>query len=316
MKRSIQLILAAATVAVGIAPMTAIAAYPERPVTVIIPYKPGGSTDTTLRLIAQVLEKELGQKILLKNTSGAAGATGMAEAFRSKPDGYTLGTYNTNTEIVQATGNAEFDSEDMVPVALFGDGYLTVTAKGDGPYMNLADVKKAALAKPNTVSVAMGRGTLAQFGAVLLAERLGAPLKIVNVGNGAKKKAAVLGGHEDTLLEPAASLVDLHNAKKLRILAIFAPNRVDFLPNVPTAKEQGVDLVASQVLGLFAPKGTPADRVKVIADAVSKVPEHKEIYARLMKFGLVWNFKAGDDFRAFMRENKKMMFSVKEKAGF
>ncbi len=315
MKCVFQSMLVATVLAVGTVPAIA-TAFPDRTITIIIPYSPGGSTDTTVRLIAQVLEKELGQNILIKNTTGAAGAIGMSEAFRSKPDGYTLGIYNTNTEIVQATGNAEFNSADMTPVALFGDSYLTVTARGDGPYRNLADLKDAALAKPDTVSVAMGRGTLAQFGAVLLAERMGAPLKIVNVGGGAKKKAAVLGGHEDTLIEPAASLVDLHKAKKLRILAIFAPTRVDYLPDVPTAKEQGVDLVASQVLGLFAPKGTPADRVKVIADAVAKTPQYKDVFERLGNLGLVWNFKSDKDFRAFMNSNREMVFSVKEKAGF
>lgn len=291
-------------------------AYPEAAITIIVPYSPGGSTDTQVRLIAQVLEEELGQSIIIKNTTGAGGAIGMAEAAASEADGYTLGIYNTNTEVLQATGNAEFQSEDLVPVALFGEGYLTVAAKGDGDLASLQDVKDAAAAKPGEISVAMGRGSLAQFVAVLLEERLGEDLELVNVGGGAQKKAAVLGGHEDTLIEPAASLVELHDAGELKILALFAPERSAELPDVPTAKEQGVDLVAAQALGLFAPPGTPDDRVQIVADAVKAVENDQEVFNRLKALGLEWNYKAGDDYRQYMQDLRELVFSVKEKAGY
>lgn len=294
----------------------AVAAFPEKPVTIIIPYSPGGSTDNQVRMIAAVMEKKLGEQIIIKNTTGAGGSVGMAEAARAAPDGYTLGVYNTNTEVLQATGNAEFSSMDFVPVALFGKGYLTVTAKGDGPYQSIADFKAAAAKTPGSLSVAMGRGSLAQFTAVLFEDRLGEKLKLVNVGGGAKKKAAVLGGHEDVLIEPAASLFDMHKGGKLKILALFAPERLDSLPDVPTAQEQGVDLVAAQALGLFAPKGTPADRVKVLADAVKGVESDAETAGRLKSLGMVWDYKTGEDFRAYMNELRELVFSVKEKAGY
>jgi tripartite-type tricarboxylate transporter receptor subunit TctC len=292
------------------------AAYPEQTVTIIVPYSPGGSTDTQVRLIAEVLEEQLGQNIIIKNTTGAGGAIGMAEAASAEPDGYTLGIYNTNAEVLQATGSAEFQSADLVPVALFGEGYLTVAAKGDSQFESLQDVKEAAATNPGEISVAMGRGTLAQFVAVLLEERLGEDLALVNVGSGAQKKAAVLGGHEDTLIEPAASLVDLHDAGELRILALFAPERSDDLPDVPTAKEQGVDLVAAQALGLFAPEGTPEEAVRVLADAVKAVEDDPEVFGRLQELGLEWNYKAGEDYRRYMQDLRELVFSVKESAGY
>jgi len=321
MRKLSRRVLAATLAAAGIAALMAggapaQAAYPEQPVTIIVPYSPGGSTDTQVRLIAEVLEDELGQSIVIRNTTGAGGAIGMAEAADAEPDGYTLGIYNTNTEVLQATGNAEFRSEDLVPVALFGQGYLTVAARGDGAFKSLRDVKEAAAASPGEVSVAMGRGSLAQFVAVLLEERLGEDLALVNVGSGAQKKAAVLGGHEDTLIEPAASLVDLHEAGELRILALFAPERSEELPDVPTAKEQGVDLVAAQALGLFAPPGTPADRVQVLAAAVKAVEDNPEVFNRLKELGLEWNYRAGDDYRQYMQDLRELVFSVKEKAGY
>ena len=278
------------------------AEFPEKPVTVIVPYSPGGSTDVLVRLTAKHLEPILGQPIVIKNIDGAGGALGMLETTQAKPDGYTLGMYLTNTEVAMATGVAAFGSGDLKPVALIGDMYLTITGKGDGPYQSLADLKSAAQEQPGEVGVAMGQGMLAHFAAAMVEEALEEDLKLVNVGGGAQKKAAVMGGHVETMAEPTPGVLAQHNAGELKMIAVLAPERLPFLPDVPTAREQGFDIVSIQTNGFFAPAGTPDERVQVIADAVKQLEDDEAYQQRLEEQNLVWNYKGPEEFAAYMEE--------------
>lgn len=269
----------------------ALAQFPEKPVTVIVPYSPGGSTDVLVRLTAKHLEPILGQTIVIKNISGAGGSLGMFEATQGRPDGYTLGMYLTNSEIAMATGVAAFGADDMVPVALLGEMYLTIVSKGDGPYKNVADVKSAAENDPGEISIGMGQGTLSHFAAGMFENATGADFKLVNAGGGAEKKAAVMGGHLDTMAEPTLGVQGAYKAGELNILAVLAPERLKPLPDVPTAREQGYDIVSVQANGFFAPKGTPEDRIQIIADAVEKLSGDQEYQDRLEELSFVWNYK-------------------------
>lgn len=201
-----------------------------------------------------------------------------------------------------ATGVASFKPSDLQPVALLGDMYLTVTAKGGGPYDNLAEMQAAAQKNPGQVSIAMGQGMLAHFAAAMVEEGMGVDLKLVNVGGGAKKRAAVIGGHADTMAEPTPGVQAMHKAGQLHILAVLAPERLPFLPDIPTAKEQGFDITSIQTNGFFAPKGTPSDRVKKFADAVGKLSNDSAYQDKLKQLNLVWNYMGPDDMKNYMKD--------------
>lgn len=291
------------------------AAFPEKAVKIIVPYAPGGSTDVLVRITAKHLEPLLGQSIVIVNIEGAGGSVGMLEATRAKADGYTLGMYLTNSEVAMATGVAAFKLEDMVPVALLGDMYLAITVKGNGPYKSLKDMKADAEKRPGQVSVAMGQGMLAHFAAAMVEDGMGADLKLVNVGGGAKKIAAVMGGHVDTMAEPTPGVLGMHQSGDLRVIAVLAPERLSFLPNVATAKEQGIDVVSIQTNGFFAPKGTPQDRIDVIAEAISKLSGDVAYQKRLKELNLVWNYKSPKEFGSYMKELHANIQKTAEKMG-
>lgn len=297
-----------------------IADYPEKPIKIIVPYSPGGTTDVLVRLTAKYLEEAIGQTIIVVNIKGAGGAVGMLEAARAKPDGYTIGIYLTNTEVAMATGVAAFSPEDIVPTALMGDLYLTITGKGDTPLATLGDLKKAASEKPGEIGIAMGQGTLAHFAAVQLEDAIGEDLHLVNVGGGAQKKAAVLGGHVDTLMEPTPGVLAQHNAGELKIISVLAPERLPFLPDVPTAREQGFDVVSIQTMGLFVPKGTPEDRIEKISVALEKLGAIEAYQKRLKEINLIWNYKSTeelaeyvDDLRATIQKTEKIIRETQAK---
>lgn len=294
----------------------ALAEYPEKPVKIIVPYPPGGATDVFTRVAAQYLEAELGQPIVIVNMKGAGGAVGMLEAMNSRPDGYTVGMYFTNTEVTQAVGVAAFTNDDFDPACHLGDIYLTLTAKGDGPYQTFEDYREAALATPGEVSVAMGVGSLAQFAAGMMADEMGVELKQVNAGGGAEKKAAVLGGHVDALIEPTPGVVGPHKDGSLRILAVFSPERLGFAPDLPTGKELGVDLVLSQANGFFFPNGTPAEAVDTFCSALGSLGQNAEFQAKMDEMNLIWNFMEGEEYEAFVAQNHEEIMAVGKKLGY
>lgn len=302
MIRKILSIATIGLVAAGVLAGSAMAEFPEKPVTIIVPYAPGGATDVLVRITAMYLEPILGQTVIIKNISGAGGSLGMFEATQARADGYTLGMYLTNTEIAMATGTAAFTSSQIVPVALLGEMYLTVASKSGGNYETLADLKAAAESKPGEISIGMGQGTLANFAAGMVESAMGVDFKLVNVGGGAKKKAAVLGGHVDTMVEPTLGVQGAYKGGDLNILAVLAPDRVKSLPEVPTAREQGFDIVSVQANGFFVPKGTPAEVIKIIADAVEKLSYNEEYQKRLQDLSFVWRFEGPEAFGAYMND--------------
>ena len=301
-----------------LAPIAAVAAsgYPEKPIRLIIPYKPGGGSDVIMRLTSTYLEKHLGTKIVVKNVSGAGGSIGWTEASRAKPDGYTI-TQLTNAMLVKtAIGASKVSVSDFEPVANVGYVALSVSAKGDGPYKSMGDYKAAALSKPGNVGLAMGVGTPAQFVAAQVERATKTDLKLVNAGGGAQKKAAVLGGHVDALIEPVAGVAALHDSGELRILAVLSPKRLAFLPNVPTAMEQGVDLVFRLFYGFGVPKGVPQDRKDILAKAVAKLGNDKEYQAALRKIRFDWGYLPGDALADLIKKEVELTESLAKSLGF
>lgn len=290
--------------------------FPGKPVRLVVPYVAGGATDVLFRNVAQSLEGALGQPVVIANIAGAGGAVGTLEAATAAPDGYTLGVYQTITEIAQAVGTASFSDDDLKPVALIGDLYLSVIVTGDSEFNSLQDIAAAAKANPGEVSVAVGAAELSQFAAVMLEKALGEDIKIENVGSGAQKRAALLGGHVDAFIEPTSSVLAQHRSGELKVLATLSPERLETTQDIATAREQGVDLVVSLTNGLFAPIDTPDDRVAILADAVEEALQNEEFVKRADELGLDIRFMRGAEFQAHMEETRASIFETAKELGF
>ena len=159
-------------------------------------------------------------------------------------------------------------------------------------------------------------GATAQFVAAMLEDGLGVDLKLVNAGDGAQKKAAVLGGHVEALIDPTSSLVAMHKAGQLRILAVLAPERLEFLPDVPTAKEQGVNVIASQTFALMGPKGIPQEAIDKIAAATQKTLQNPECKKKLLNLNLIINYKTGRALQEHVNETHEKIAAVAKKLGY
>jgi len=270
--------------------------YPTKPIRLIVPYAPGGGSDAILRPIAMAMERTLGQKIAIVNINGAEGAVGWAQAAKAAPDGYTI-TILTNAMIVRETMKlANVGVHDFAPIANIGFVDLTLSSRGDGPYQNLKTYADTVKKSPNTVSVAIGIGTPSETTAILLNHALGSGLRAVNVGGGAQKKTAVLGGHVDSLIEPISSVIASHQAKQLTVLAVLSDKRLTFAPDIPTAKEQGYNVTARLFYGLGAPKGTPKEIVEALAAAVEGLSKDAQLQDEMKKISVSWEYYGPHDF--------------------
>jgi tripartite-type tricarboxylate transporter receptor subunit TctC len=316
MKKLVALAIAGMGVTMALS-SPAMAEYPgDQTVRIIIPFAPGGTTDTVFRTLQPYLQEALGQNIVIVNMKGAGGAIGTQAAIDAKPDGYTLGTLQTNTMIAQAVGLGDYTDEDYVPAASIGFMPLALTVKGDSSIMSLQDFKAAALAAPGEIGIAMGVGTLAHFVAQMTENALDVDLKLINAGGGAKKKAAVLGSHATSMIDPPPGVLGLHQSGDARIIAVFGPERVGPLPKVATAMEQGVDLVAFQMKGFFVPKGTPDDVIQTIGTALCSLGDNTELQGKLAALAVTWRCEIGGEYAGWVDETRADVNSLAKQMGY
>lgn len=306
--------------AIGMAAMTMVgaqaASYPSKPIKFIVPYSPGGASDVSCRIVAKHLEKALGQRFVIVNVKGAGGAVGWKQVKSAKPDGYTITMWADPVAVMEATKATDFTHKDFEPVAMFGKMYITVFGKGEGgSYNSLADYKADAAANPGKIGLAMGRGTPAQFVAAMVENALGVDLNLVNVGGGAQKKAAVLGGHVHAGIEPMPGIIGPHSSGQLKVLGVLAEKRIPGF-DVATAREQGVDVVGFNSYGIIAPKGTPQDRLAILDKAVASLESSAEFKAELGKVFVNWSYKNQADWLAHMDDVRARMLKIGKDLGF
>jgi len=294
----------------------AMAAYPEKPIKLIVVYSPGGASDVVCRILARHLEPVLGQPVVVQNIAGGGGAVGWQQAKDARPDGYTITMFADSLPVMEATGAVDFTQEDFDVVAVWGTMDLTVFTRKDGPYATLGDYQQAAREKPGEIGLAMGYGTPSQFVAKIVEDAMGVDLNLVNVGGGAQKKAAVLGGHVDAGIEPIPGMAEPYRAGQFDILAVLADERLETFPDIPTAKEQGVDAVHANTYAIFAPKGTPEDRIATLEQAMAEIMDKPEFIEDNKKVDFKLQFMGSDEAASHLQTVRARMIEVGKSLGF
>lgn len=278
--------------------------YPTKPITLIVPWPAGGSTDVAMRAMAQHAEKTLGQPIIIDNKAGASGTLGPAAmAATAKPDGYTIAQIPITIMRLPMMQKVSWDAEKSFTYIAHLTGYtFGITAKADGPFKKWQDVVEFAKANPGKVTYATpGAGTSLHIGMEQIAEASGIKLTQVPFKGGAETGAAVLGGH--TMLQAdSTGWKPLVEAGQLRLLAIWTANRSKVWPDVPTLKELGYPLVFESPFGIAGPKGMDPKIVQILHDAFKKAVEDPGVIATLEKYDMVPSYLNTADYNAFVRQ--------------
>jgi tripartite-type tricarboxylate transporter receptor subunit TctC len=261
------------------------AAYPDKPITLIIAFAPGGGTDLTARAIAPFIEKYLGNnaKFIVLNKTGAGGAIGFAQLASSPPDGYTIGMINTpNVLTIPIERKAEFSWQryDLLGNLVDDPGNFAVHA--DSPIKNLADLAAFAKAKPGEVSVGTtGAGSDDHLAMLLFEKATGAKMNHIPFKGAADVRTAIAGKQITVAaINVGEALQALKGGTPIRNLGSMSSARTSLAPDLPTFKEQGFNIELASLRGMAAPKGLPADIRAALVKAVGQAANDPEFKAK------------------------------------
>lgn len=284
--------------------------YPIKPIRLIVPFPPGGPTDSFARAYATAMSQQLGQSMVVENRAGAGGALGTMEARRSTADGYTLlfGTISTHALYNLIQPKPQFDSlEDFSYVGVLG-GAPIVFAVGPNMPRTLKSVVIAAKYNPGKYSYGSpGSGTLMHVSAERLKQLTGAPIAHIPYKGAAPALQDLIGGNIEMTVDTLGSLIPHHQAGRLRILAVAAPKRLSLAPDVPTVREsadleQPFDATLWNVV--TAPRNTPAPVLAQLAQTTQKVMSDPVLRTRLESQAMFVDLKMGDAALSYVQSER------------
>jgi tripartite-type tricarboxylate transporter receptor subunit TctC len=284
------------------------AEYPTKTITIVVPMVAGGQFDLGARVLADAMEKQLKQTVIVVNKTGAAGTIGGYSVASAKPDGYTLGYFHNTPaapEVYSYFYAAPYSSSDLIPICRAHQLLNVITVREDAPYNTLKEFVEYARKNPGVKYGHNGKASLQYLvmSTIAKAEKLNlidAPYD----GDGAIIPA-LLGGHIP-LGVPAFSVIKAQvKAKKLKILASCTEKRTSFAPDVPTVVELGYKLPYIISMGLYAPKKTPDAVVKKLNEVVAKIVEDKDFQKRNTDMDMILTFEGSADFKKEMDQFKE-----------
>jgi len=311
---AVALIAAALTALIGVAVAQE---YPAKPITLVVPWPAGGSTDIVMRAIADVASKSLGQPIVVDNKAGGSGTVGPATmAATAKPDGYTISQVPTTIFRMPMMQQAFWDPIKDFSYIIHLSGYTYgVTINAESQLKSWKDVVDFAKQNPGKVTYATpGAGTTLHIGMEQIAQLEGIKLTQVPFKGGAETNAAVLGNHT-VLQADSTGWRPLVDAGKLRLLMVWTSQRSPNFPGVPTLRELGYPLAVESPFGIAGPKGMDPKIIAKLHDAFKKAIDEPGVIATLAKYDMVPNYKNTEDYNKFVHEQIESERKVIESLG-
>ena len=310
-------ILAVVAITFSLASWVCASDYPTKPVTLIIPYPAGGSTDVTGRVLATVVKKHLGQTVVVENKGGGGGTVGPNLVISKPPDGYTIGIMaSTTVTISWHMGKMNFNPIDDVKRIMRYTGYLYgFVVRADAPWKTFTDYVNYAKENPGKVTYGTtGVGSGPHLAMEMIASATGMKLTHVPYKGGAECNTALLGGHVDSVSD-STSWGPLVDAGKFRLLTIYTPSRSARYPNVPTLKELGIDIVFPSPLEIMGPKALPQPIVQKLHDAIKKSLDDPEYQAVLKSYDMQTTYLNSEDCDKAVRAESEKLKEIVQKLG-
>ncbi|MFZ4287725.1 Bug family tripartite tricarboxylate transporter substrate binding protein [Variovorax sp. HJSM1_2] len=301
-----------ATVSVGTSAQEAVASFPSKTVTIIVPFAAGGNTDVKTRLVAKQLGDILKQPVIVDNRPGASGNIGIELLTRAAPDGYTIamGSFGPLAVNPWIYPKVNFDPKTLVPIILLEKSPLVLSVPADKPFKTIADVVAAAKAKPGSLNIAnAGPGGAHHLSAELFESAAGIDMVGVPFKGGGPAATALLAGQVDMMFEQTGAALPSIQAGKIRPIAVTSAKRLSSMPDVPTFTEAGYPQVTvSNWMGYVAPKGTPPAIVAKLQAAFAKAMEHPEVKDRILSQSNEFGGGSSQDFATFI-DNESLKWS-------
>ena len=281
--------VAASLLALALAGTPAAAQYPNKPITVIVPFAAGGPTDVVTRLVGDHMSRTLGQTLVVENIGGAGGTLGMTRAAQAQPDGYTIAVGNMGTQSAAPAlyPTLKYDpAKSFAQVGIVNHTPQSIVAKKDTAAKNLKDF--IAYLKANHAKLTYGHagvGSISHVSGLVFNSMLGFTPNLVPYRGTAPAIRDLVGGQIDYMVDQSLNVIPQVQAGTIKIYAVAAPERLSSLPDVPTTGEGGVDFIFSAWNGMVAPKDTPKEIVARLADALSRALDDPAIQQRYVELG-------------------------------
>ncbi len=316
MKRLLALTVVLSTILPGLAA----AAYPDRPIRYVIPFPPGGSTDTTGRILAEEMSKILGQPVVVENRGGAGGNIGAAHVAEAAPDGYTLlqGTIGTHGINPTLYDNLPFDARrDFVPVARMTAGTNVLVVNPAQPAKNVKELIELARKNPGKLMMgSSGAGSSIHMSGELFQVLTGVRFTHVPYRGGGPAMNDLLAGHIQLMFDNLNVSLPHIQAGKLRALGVTSRERAAVLPDVPTLMEAGVPgYEVTSWSGVFAPAGTPPEIVEQLNATINQVLGSAAVRKRFDEAGIQIDLMNVADFKAFVNSEIDRWGEIVKKSG-
>ncbi len=283
---------------------TAQGAYPNRPVTLIVPYPAGGANDAVARLIGQKMGEALGQPVIIDNKPGAGTTIGTAIAGRAPADGYTivLGSLASHAVSPHLIANPGYDAiADFAPIGLIGVAPIVATVNKESPYTNLKQLVDAAKKAPGDVMYgSAGNGSPLHLAGELFSQTSGAKFTHVPYKGGSAHTMDLIGGRLAVIFDTTTAAMPMIKGDKIRAIAVASPTRLPDLPNVPTFAEAGYpDFEVTAWYALYAPAKTPADVLARLSSDLGKVMKLTEVNDKLRALAVKASYSSPQDLAAY-----------------
>jgi tripartite-type tricarboxylate transporter receptor subunit TctC len=295
--------------------------YPGRPISMIVPYPPGGVVDLGGRPLAAAMEKFLKQPVVIANRPGAAGAIGIAAAAHAKPDGYTVLMAAPSLLVIPEADKLfgrkpVYALEQLAPIALISADPTYLAVRADSPWKSLKELVEDARLRPGQLSFSSS----GIYGALHLPIELflhaaGLKMRHLPTNGGGPAVTALLGGHVEMTAGGPAALSAQIKAGKLRALAGWGGKRHELLPDVPTFKELGYDIEYHIWVAMFAPAGLPETATKALRDAVRVAVEDADFKATMARLNTPISYMDAPEFRKYLDVDAKRLAEVVKVVG-
>lgn len=281
------------SMALGVAAGPVLAAYPERPINVIVPYGAGGDSDLTTRIWADAVEEELGVPVVVVNKAGGSGVVGTGIASVANNDGYTLVNAGLSTMLVSPNfSSTPYSLASFDPVVKMTALPFALVVSEDSPYQDFDDFVEAA--KQDTLTQgSWGASSSGTVLATVIANQAGYEPTFVHANSTAESMTSLIGGHIDSAISLPPAFGPHVKAERAKILAI--DQQMDEFPGAPTFADYGIDGNFEGWSGIFAPEGVPQEVIDTLVAATEKVMQDAEVIQAYQNIGAIVDFRYGDD---------------------
>src|SRR5699024_10976104 len=280
--------------------------YPEETIELVVPASAGGDTDRNARLLAEYLEEELDQSVVVENVEGSSGSVGVQEVMDAEPDGYKVLYFHNNILLNDLFEVSDNSYEDLKMVGISELDYSNgLVVSGDSPYENLEDLIDDAEENPEEIDLATSQGSFTHLQMSAFEKAADIEFNFVDSGDFAERNSALLGGHLDVVPIQLGLVYEYVENGDMKSLGVLSEDRLDKYPDVPTFKEQGVDIDFEKFFFTALPKETPDDVADTLSDAIENVTKDEDYLKEAKEYGLEPEFIDQKGTEELMQEDKE-----------